>query len=236
MCRAVQRIHARRIAHRDLKPSNFLITLGGAVKLSDFGTARSLTGPQTAILQAYTDPPGDTRYASPELIAGLHDEYPEFGFDADVFALGSVLFELLTGICLGVVINRQFRADLLQVMRNTSQGQRRRIYDQIIDQISYSYPLPGLISSGASIPLSVADRVEELYRSLAALNYKIRVRDFGRIFNAIRTCLIILENDEKYQRWRERKDRYRIDREQKRLKAQTQQQRQVGCALEGNVP
>jgi serine/threonine protein kinase len=229
MCRAVQRIHLRRIAHRDLKPSNFLLMLDGSVKLSDFGTARNLSGPPSAILPRYDAPPGDTRYASPELIAGLHDEDPEFGFHGDIFALGSILYELVTGTCLGLVLDYRFRADLAQAMHSVAQGQRRRVYDQIVGQIADSYPLPGLAASGTQIPAGIMDRIEELYKSMAAMSYTARLSDFSRIFRAIRTCQIILHNEEQYQRWRKNGERYRHDREEKRRRAVPRAQ----CGLKG---
>ena len=230
MCRAVQRIHRRGIAHRDLKPSNFLVMLDGSVRLSDFGAARDLSGPPNAVLPRYMDPPGDTRYASPEMIAWLHDEDPKFAFHGDIFSLGSILFELLTGSCLGVVLDSRFRPDLLQVMSNVPQGQRCRIYDQLIGQIADSYPLPGLVASGALIPAAVLDRVEELYKSMAALSYRARLNDFDQIFRAIHTCLIILRNDQQYRRWRENREKYRRDREEKRRRAASRAQ----IALKGN--
>ena len=219
MCRAVQRIHSRGIAHRDLKPSNFLIMFDGSLKISDFGTARELGGRVPPLLAQYQFAPGDNRYTSPEMFGLLHDEDPRFAFDGDIFALGSILFELLTGTCLGVVLDSQFRNDILQVMTNVPPGQRRRIYDQFIGQIADNYPLPKLAAFGKPISSSVLDRVEELYMSMAALNYATRMKDFNRIFLAIRSCLIILRNDKEYLRWRENREKYRRDRDAKRQRA-----------------
>ena len=219
MCRAVQRIHVRGIAHRDLKPSNFLVMPDGTIKLSDFGTARDLSGAADAIRQQYRDPPGDARYASPEMMSGLHDQDPKIAFHGDIFALGSILFELMTRTGLAGVLDPRFFADLsdlMQAMSVAPQGGRRRIYDQLIGQIADNYPLPRLVASGARIPAAVRDRVEGLYKSMAALAYRARLRDFNRIFLAIRTCLIILRNERQYQRWRQKREEYRRNREAKR--------------------
>lgn len=219
MCRAVQRIHSRGIAHRDLKPSNFLVMVDGSVRLSDFGAARDLSGPSNGILSSYPGPPGDTRYASPEMLTCLHDGDPQIAFHGDIFSLGSILFELITGTCLGVVLDPQFHSDLsdlFQAMSFAPQGDRRRIYDQVIGQIADSYPLPGLVASGARIPAAVVDHVEKLYRSMAALSYRARLSDFNQIFRAIRICLIILRNDQQYRRWRANREKYRRAREERR--------------------
>ena len=219
MCRAVQRIHARGVAHRDLKPSNFLVMPDGIIKLSDFGTARDLSGVPNAIRQQYQDPPGDTRYASPEMMSGLHDQDPKIAFHGDIFALGSILFELLTRTGLVGALDPRFFADLsdlLQAMSVAPQEGRRRIYDQLIGQIADNYPLPRLVASGARIPAAVRERVEDLYKSMAALAYRARLRDFNRIFLAIRTCLIILRNERQYQRWRQKREEYRRNREARR--------------------
>lgn len=53
MCKAVQRIHLAGIVHRDIKPSNFLVMDDGAVKLSDFGTARLIDGTEPPLLANY---------------------------------------------------------------------------------------------------------------------------------------------------------------------------------------
>src|SRR5918994_2044064 len=88
---ALEALHSRGIIHRDLKPSNIFLT-PHAVKLLDFGLARphlteshvTLTQPGTVV--------GTPRYMAPEMFG---DE--PVGTSADLFALGSILFEMLTG-------------------------------------------------------------------------------------------------------------------------------------------
>jgi serine/threonine protein kinase len=93
VCEGVQYAHQRRVVHRDLKPGNILVTSGGAVKLLDFGIAKLLreassTGPATtATMQVMMT----VEYASPEQIRG-----EAIDTTSDVYALGIVLYELLT--------------------------------------------------------------------------------------------------------------------------------------------
>ncbi len=94
ICAAVQFAHGRLIVHRDLKPSNVLVTAGGSVKLLDFGIAKLLgddTGgnTQTGDLR---DRPLTPAYAAPEQLCG-----EPVTTAADIYALGAILFELLTG-------------------------------------------------------------------------------------------------------------------------------------------
>jgi eukaryotic-like serine/threonine-protein kinase len=92
VARAVAHAHAQLIVHRDLKPSNLLVDAAGQVKLLDFGIARLLDdgGPSELTQQGLRALTPD--YASPEQIAGQ-----PVGTRSDVYALGVLLFELLTG-------------------------------------------------------------------------------------------------------------------------------------------
>jgi non-specific serine/threonine protein kinase/serine/threonine-protein kinase len=94
ICDAVHAAHRALIVHRDLKPGNVLVTDEGTVKLLDFGIARLLdepgggAGPTTR----FGVRPMTPEYASPEQIRG-----EPLGTASDVFSLGVLLFELLTG-------------------------------------------------------------------------------------------------------------------------------------------
>lgn len=92
VCEAVQHAHRSLILHRDIKPSNILVTSQGVAKLLDFGIAKPLddvgtTGQNTQTL-AFTP-----AYASPEQLHG-----DTITTASDVYQLGLVLFELLTGL------------------------------------------------------------------------------------------------------------------------------------------
>lgn len=206
LVRAVQRIHTRRIAHRDLKPGNMLVMPDRTIKLSDFGTARVLDGTTGPLLAAYPGPPGDRRYCAPEMLGCLHDENPEIAFASDFFSLGAILFEMFAGTNLGLrLFNPQFWADIAQAMLSVKPGMRKATYDQIVGSIANSRPIPSVAAFGPVVPPAIRDRLDELCRSLAAIDYRTRLCDFDRIFNRINVCLIIIRNDQAYRRWLDQK-------------------------------
>jgi serine/threonine-protein kinase len=91
---AVAYAHGRLIVHRDLKPTNILVTPDGDVRLLDFGAAKLLRDhePQDSALTQETGRALSPDYASPEQIHG-----ESITVATDVYSLGVVLFELLTG-------------------------------------------------------------------------------------------------------------------------------------------
>jgi Tol biopolymer transport system component len=90
---ALSRAHRAGIVHRDLKPSNVMITKSG-VKLLDFGVARPSPGQTSGQTDSFEGRwAGTIGYIAPEVLAGS-----EADGRSDIFALGAVLYEMLTGM------------------------------------------------------------------------------------------------------------------------------------------
>jgi len=91
ICSAVAYAHANLVVHRDLKPSNIMIDGQGAVQLLDFGIAKLLENDLaiTETTQAMLTPD----FAAPEQLSG-----EQITIATDVYALGAILFQLLTGL------------------------------------------------------------------------------------------------------------------------------------------
>ena len=81
-------IHYEKIIYRDLKPTNILMATDGTIKIADFGVAKLMSAEE----QAKTQGIGTQKFMAPEIIDG--EEYNE---KVDVFALGAILYEIITG-------------------------------------------------------------------------------------------------------------------------------------------
>jgi serine/threonine-protein kinase len=130
---ALDYAHSHEIVHRDIKPSNILLDRAGRVKLADFGIAR-MAGQSTELTMAGSVM-GSPQYLSPEQIRG-----EELDGRSDIFSLGVVLYELLSG-------KRPFEGDTITTL---------------VYQILHKEPPP--VSELRAVP----PRLEELLRRMLA--------------------------------------------------------------------
>jgi serine/threonine protein kinase len=91
IARAVHYAHEHGIVHRDLKPSNVLVSSKGVIRLTDFGVCKALEGSEG--ITGTGTMLGTPNYMAPEQI----DDSKRVGTAADVYALGAILYVILTG-------------------------------------------------------------------------------------------------------------------------------------------
>jgi len=147
--------HARGVIHRDIKPANILIAVGGVIKLTDFGIARStgaarLTGVGLAV--------GTLAYMSPEQIrSGQVDAR------SDIYSLGTMFYEMVTG-------HHPVQADTEHAMMNA--------------QLSVIPPEPSAVNAkvpqAVSAAIMRALAKEPGLRFQTALEFRAALRDIGQ--------------------------------------------------------
>lgn len=91
-CSALEAAHGTGVIHRDITPANLFLTSKGIVKLLDFGVARFVTDPASDV-EGQPAVTGTPEYMAPEQAAGV-----EADERADIYALGAVLYEMVTGL------------------------------------------------------------------------------------------------------------------------------------------
>lgn len=120
ICSAVQHAHQRGVVHRDLKPANILVDSSGQPRVLDFGIARMVDDAEggTRLTQA-GELVGTLAYMSPEQLQGSPEAVDS---RADVYALGVVLYELLSGR-----LPRQFEPNTSLVQAITNAMHQRQV-------------------------------------------------------------------------------------------------------------
>ncbi len=147
IARALEYAHQHKIIHRDIKPANILLTESGQPMLSDFGIAKILQEEETMDLTGTGVGVGTPEYVAPEQGLGLAVDHR-----ADIYALGIVFYELITG-------RKPFRADTPMAV--------------VIKQINDPLPRPKEFVRG------ISDTIEQVVFKALAKRPEDRFQDMG---------------------------------------------------------
>jgi serine/threonine protein kinase len=148
ICDALEYLHRRRIIHCDVKPGNIMLCCDGSVRIIDFGIAR--WAPSGLItLGGFPPHLGTPEYMAPELVKGKRGDVR-----TDVYALGAVLYEMITG-------RRPF---------DTEQGEHRLEARLVGDPVAPSRHVPSLSPQVEEIILwALARKPADRYASASAI-------------------------------------------------------------------
>lgn len=154
LCSAVAEAHTRGIIHRDIKPQNVIVKSDGSVKILDFGIATAKGSMQ---LTQANNVMGSVHYLAPELAKG-ESASPQ----SDIYALGIVLYEMLSG-------DVPFKAD--QAVQIALKHMRE--------------PMPDIRQMNSSVPQSIANIITRA----TAKNPNERYRSAREMLADVSTCL-----------------------------------------------
>jgi tetratricopeptide (TPR) repeat protein len=178
LARALAAVHQRGILHRDLKPANVLLTADGTPKVTDFGLAKLLVEAGPTLTHS-GEILGTPSYMAPEQAAG---QSRAVGPATDVYALGAILYELLTG-------RPPFKAETLQETLLLVMGQDpvppSRFQPKLPRDV-VTICLKCLEKEPAKRYVSAVDLAEDLQSFL--LGKPIRARPVGRLGHLWRWC------------------------------------------------
>ncbi len=155
VCEALQYAHNHGIVHRDIKPENLLLDKEGRVMIADFGIAKMLGADAPGVGLAESQPAGTPRYMAPEQQAAPQ----KVDSRADIYSLGVVLYEMLTGELPGqpleppskkVVLDVRLDAVVLRALEQNPELRYQQVSD-VRTLVETIVTTPGATSAAAPV-------------------------------------------------------------------------------------
>jgi len=159
--------HLGHVLNRDYKSENVLLFSHGKTaeaKVSDYGRGRLMTAPARLSTDDYISGRGDRRFAPPELLFCLADPTPQGWLRAELYLLGSVLYEVATGVGITSTAIPNTLA-LIQQFSGMGPGKRDLAFLRALPVLRARYELAFLIFE-ASVPSSIRAEADRLLRGL----------------------------------------------------------------------
>lgn len=218
---AVQCLHREGLCHRDLKPSNImgvrqdgkcsavLIDLGLSLAKPEIEKDLRLFSPQTEIPEMY---------AAPEIYSGFQNEW-ELAQSADIYALGSMLFELFDKRTFYTVLRDTNGNGYWETVNNIRVGEeefdgnlekRLEVYHELLSDFASNIIIPR-ISEESILPNYIRKDIQKIIDSLCAFDYRKRTKEneLHDIKTKLRTIAHILENEHLRELYKTRKKIHR---------------------------
>lgn len=220
-CLATAAIHRKEVHHRDIKADNFRqCPTTSDVSLIDFGTAARFDSP--LIDEEYPAMSvGAGAYSAPEALAGLKS-CRGIGHKTDIYALGSMLYELFNQELFYSAQNRNpyfARAFILmsvELANGKNEEEKLEIWRRTIAPLRHTLePVSITSTDGNSVPGSVRQLLRRLAASMTMFDFDLRESDFERIVRQIDRCIRVLQHTALEQRRRDRKLIFSMNREEK---------------------